>query len=192
MNTNPRNWAGFTLIEAMVALAIAAILLTVAVPAFQDLVQNNRLVSHTNEFVTALNLARSEAIKRSVPVTIKKTGTYWEEGWQVFTDLNADGVLDDNGDANLCEAGEDCLLLTHKGLPSGYTLRSGTRTRVTYRSDGTAEGFNDTWTFCSPDKNPKRARAIIVSNTGRARAAVDSNGDGIRENGSNNALTCPS
>lgn len=176
----------------MVALAIAAILLTVAVPAFQDLVQNNRLVSHTNEFVTALNLARSEAIKRSVPVTIKKTGTYWEEGWQVFTDLNADGVLDDNGDANLCEAGEDCLLLTHKGLPSGYTLRSGTRTRVTYRSDGTAEGFNDTWTFCSPDKNPKRARAIIVSNTGRARAAVDSNGDGIRENGSNNALTCPS
>lgn len=192
MNANPPNWAGFTLIEAMVALAIAAILLTVAVPAFQDLVQNNRLVSHTNEFVTALNLARSEAIKRSVSVTIKKTGTNWEEGWQVFTDLDADGVLDDNGDANLCEAGEDCLLLTNKGLPSGYTLRSGARTRVTYRSDGTAEGFNDTWTFCSPDKNPKRARAIIVSNTGRARAAVDSDGDGTRENGSNKALTCPS
>ena len=61
------------MIELIVTMVVAAIVLTLGVPSFRELINNNRLTSGANEFVTALNLARSEAIKRSVRVTVCKS-----------------------------------------------------------------------------------------------------------------------
>lgn len=72
MNTISRN-RGFTLIELMVVLAIAAILLTVGVPSFRDLMIKNRLSGQIQEFYNAINFARSEAIKRGNFVSICKS-----------------------------------------------------------------------------------------------------------------------
>nr|WP_196799746.1 GspH/FimT family pseudopilin [Thioalkalivibrio sulfidiphilus] len=97
MNRN----GGFTLVELMVTLAIAAIVLTIAVPSFWSIVQNNRASTQANELITALNLARSEAVKRGLPVSIcpssnqtacVASSTNWAVGWIVFVDLNNDGV----------------------------------------------------------------------------------------------------
>ena len=50
---------GFTLVELMIGLAIAAIVLSIGVPSFGDLMRNNRMTTQVNELVGALNLARS-------------------------------------------------------------------------------------------------------------------------------------
>jgi len=177
---NQRTGKGFTLIELMVTVAVAAILLTVGVPSFRDTVENNRLTAAANELVSALNLARSEAIKRGVRVTVCKSADGagctssgdWEQGWIVFTDLDGDGAFTDDGDSTLCESGEDCILRTHEALPSGYTLRPGVNfdNWVAYLPSGRSQGdsglANDTYRLChGPDINA--ARSIAVSTTGR-------------------------
>ena len=70
---------GFTLLELMVTLAVLVILITVGIPAFADLVQNNRITAQTNELVSALNVARAEAVKRgrNVQVVVATQANGW-------------------------------------------------------------------------------------------------------------------
>lgn len=79
MNRN----SGFTLIELMVTLAVAVIIATIAVPNFKLLIQDNRTVTQTNALISALNLARSEAIKRGGNVSVCRTGTSYAAGFDV-------------------------------------------------------------------------------------------------------------
>lgn len=60
--------AGFTLVELMVTLAVLAILLGIAVPSFQSVIQNNRLDAARNDVLGALNFAKVEAIRRNTSV----------------------------------------------------------------------------------------------------------------------------
>lgn len=60
-----RRISGFTLMELMVTIAVASVLLAIAVPSFNQLIVTNRLTAQANEFVAAINFARSEAIKRN-------------------------------------------------------------------------------------------------------------------------------
>jgi type IV fimbrial biogenesis protein FimT len=70
---------GFTLLELMVAIVVLAILATVGVPSFRDLVQSNRATTQANELVTALNVARTEAVKRgrNVQVVVANESAGW-------------------------------------------------------------------------------------------------------------------
>jgi prepilin-type N-terminal cleavage/methylation domain-containing protein len=61
---------GFTLIELIVVMAVAAILLGIAMPSFRSFVQNSRLATQANSLVYSLNLARSEAIKLDTQVEV--------------------------------------------------------------------------------------------------------------------------
>lgn len=81
---------GFTMIELMIVLAIAAILLMVGLPSFQSLIQSHRMTTTVNDFFAAINLARSEAIQRGARVDmvpLDEAGD-WAKGWVVFTDEN--------------------------------------------------------------------------------------------------------
>lgn len=84
---------GFTLLELLFTIAVAAIIVTFGVPGFKSFVDHNRAVTHTNDMVTALNLARSEATRRGVPVFLCSStdgaacdgGNDWSSGWVLRT-----------------------------------------------------------------------------------------------------------
>jgi len=153
----------------MITLAIAAILSSLAAPSFTNMIKDNRMTTQFNELLTSMSLARSEAIKRGLPVTACKSddqdaapscGGNWEDGWIVFVDNNSDGSID---------AGEEIIQMT-SALSGGNTLNFG-RNRVTYRADALAIGFTGTFTLCDDRKNSDR-KGLVVSNTGRVRQAI--------------------
>jgi type IV fimbrial biogenesis protein FimT len=99
-----RTQTAFTLLELLVALMVLGILLGLAVPTFREFSRNNRVTALHNDLTTAFTVARSEALKRSIPVSVcaSKNGTScataddWNAGWIVFTDANGTaGSVDD-------------------------------------------------------------------------------------------------
>ncbi|MDO9007108.1 MAG: GspH/FimT family pseudopilin, partial [Thiobacillus sp.] len=170
--------SAFTLIELLVTVAIAAIVLTIAVPNFITFVQNSRLTGQANDLVTALNFARSEAIKRGVRVSVCSrstdttcaAATVWNTGWLVFVDTNGNGAVD--GEA---------VLLVRQPLESVNTLNSSSLQRVTYQNTGFS-GIAGTLRLCDA-RSTANARAIVVSAQGRVRTGPLSAEPG--------GLTCP-
>ena len=159
---------GFSLVEIIITLAIASIIISAGVPALTGFVEKNRIATATNTVVLALNLARSEAIKRRVQVTMRRGGSTqraWEEGWSVFTDNNGNGQQDP----------EDMLLTTFPELAHGYTLRTGGNFRdwIAYLPTGVSRSGNglgnDTFRVCPPDGDASKANRVVVNQTGRPR-----------------------
>ena len=62
--------AGFTLLELLVALAVAAIILGIGAPSFRDFQRNSRLTGVANDLLAGMQLARTEAVKRQTIVSI--------------------------------------------------------------------------------------------------------------------------
>ena len=101
--------SGFTLIELMVVIGITGVVLAICIPSFKSVTQRNRISSEVNAFVGDLQFARSEAIRRGMPVSIcpSSNGTTclttntWHKGWIVFNDDNATGTPDVSSDKPL-------------------------------------------------------------------------------------------
>lgn len=62
--------AGFTLVELMVVLAVIAVLLFVAAPSFRELMVAQRVRGTSDQFLTDVQFARSEAASRQEVVGI--------------------------------------------------------------------------------------------------------------------------
>lgn len=74
---------GFTLIELMVVVAIAAILLGIGVPSFKSFVAGQRIKTAASDFSLAAVQARSEAIKRNAEFGLVAAAGGWKDGWSV-------------------------------------------------------------------------------------------------------------
>ena len=74
---------GFTLIELMVTLVVLAVVVGLAAPGLQKLVAAQRMRSLSYDLVSHLVLARSEALKRGIPVEVLPAAGGWGGGWSV-------------------------------------------------------------------------------------------------------------
>lgn len=167
-----------------------------AIPSFTSVISSSRLSTSTNELVTALNLARSEAVKRSQSVTVRKidsnsfthngdtanwAGANWEDGWDVFTDVNNDGSYGTG----------DLLIRTFPALPANFTLRGNNNFANFIRF--TPNGFisnsgGGSFAICE-NTSISKAKLIIVKGSGRARIAPDTDHDGIPEKEDNTEIS---
>src|SRR3569832_2422194 len=111
---------GFTLGELLVTISIATILVTLSVPSFSDFVKNNRMITQTNDFVTALNVARSEAIRRGNRITLYKSsdGAGCVSGEKKKQNKNNNNKTNNNNTNNNKTTD---VLRVHGALPSGVT-----------------------------------------------------------------------
>ena len=130
---------GFTILELMVAIAVAAMLAAIAAPGMMDFVRNGRLSTAARQFDADVLLARREAIKRNTRVlvcpvgaTANKcgSGTAWAPGWLVCYDANLDGDCDDT------VTGNPNPIRKHGALDASLTL-TGPATVARFNANGT-------------------------------------------------------
>jgi type IV fimbrial biogenesis protein FimT len=94
---------GVTLLELMIAITVLAILAGIGIPAFSGILRANAIAAQANNLVSALTLARSEAMKRGIRVSVCPTQNGadctadWNDGWVVFTDdFGTPGDIDES------------------------------------------------------------------------------------------------
>jgi type IV fimbrial biogenesis protein FimT len=134
----PLPQQGFTLIELLVTVGVAGILFAIAVPSFRSFLQDSRSISQANLMVQSLNVARSEAIKRDIPVDVCPSsdgltcnaGLPWAQGWivvdvQAAPDPPFQIVGPISGNNTLIEANGNTSV---RFLPSGLVVAGATLT----------------------------------------------------------------
>lgn len=173
---------GFTLIELIVVIALAAIIMTLAVPSYQNLIANNRITAHTNELVTAINMARSEAVKRNVRVVLCRSANptassptcggsenTWTTGWLLF----AAGDTNDTYDP-----ATDTLIRIGEAARTGIQIRTNatSNNNLEINSNGTTDESGGTAAFAVCDDRDRDndfdeqwGRQIQVSPSGHVR-----------------------
>jgi type IV fimbrial biogenesis protein FimT len=152
---------GFTLIELMITVAIMSIMLTIGLPSFQSIIASSRLTASANAMVSALQLARFEALKQHKSVTIRKTGAAWQDGWDVFVDNNGNGSF---------ESANDEKLVSYDKLSSAVTVTgNGYASYASYDASGR---INTVGNFLF--KAQSDCRKVVIAATGRIRVETPS------------------
>lgn len=116
-----RRVRAFTLLELLVVLAVAAIVVGIAVPAWGNFLAGVRVQTATAELVSSLHTARSEAIKRQLRVTLCKSvdgktcevNGGWQQGWIMFAETTNYGVIDHGEPVLRVSTGEHDRLQIH-------------------------------------------------------------------------------
>ena len=151
---------GFTLLEMMITIAVLVIVVTVAVPAFDGFVANQRVKSAAQGLMTSFSYARSEAIRRNEDVDVQMLQDGGDWVWGVCTD---DAV----------NVPEDCLRVVRTGRVQVAGESPGP---VTFDPQGRPNGGGRSVTLCDADESQAVSRRMIyVGITGRSRIDV---GDG--------------
>ena len=149
---------GFTLVELMVTLAVAAILIAMAGPSFTTMIANQRAKDAATAIYMSLTKARGEALKRNTSVTLQPvTSGQWQDGWYIpDPTAAATGKLDDHGPLKgLTISGPSVTYRSSgrvlgTGTPPTFTISAtGTDTRICVNVDLTGRPYQKTTTTSS-------------------------------------------
>lgn len=158
---------GFTLLEALIALGVTAVLLAIAVPAWSHATAAAYSGSVRADLAaTLLDAVRHSANAGSEVVVCPRAATgqclgstNWDGGWLAFADINGNRRKDSN----------ETLLVQTKPLVNGVHLRSTVgRTRLVFQPNGGNVGSNATFTLCDA-RGPAHATTLVLSNSGNLR-----------------------
>lgn len=182
---------GFTLLDTLVALAIATASLILAVPALHTLQLELRGHRVMQDLASGIYLARSQAAKTGTLTTLCPSTTArlcdgsWDQGILIFSDHDGDAEVDDT---------DEFIGYLAAAAPLGRldwrAFRSKPYLQITPL--GFTRHQNGSFTWCPAGGDQAAARQLIISRTGRVRFAIDSNGDGLREGAAGQPVACPS
>lgn len=163
-----RREGGFSLVELLVVIAVAAILLGFAAGDLRSLIRHQQLKAALSDLFGAIDLTRSQAITRGMRVYLAPHGEGWSGGWTVFVDKDGDGIP---GEA-------DELIAVHGPVAKGIVIASGftsprTPDYIAYNSGGRscshASSVAARWGTLSLTLDGQ-TRRIKINMLGRARA----------------------
>jgi len=165
-----RRKNGFTLIELMIAIALAGILLSMAVPALDSFMNNARQTGAINDFVSSMHVARSTAITTNFRVTVCASSgganceaVSWDQGWIVFGDRDSDQSVD----------GDEVIVAASDGI-DGLEIQSGEfGDFLMYRPNGrvmdaSINNNSGQFTVCD-SRGTEHAKVLIIGLSGRPR-----------------------
>lgn len=174
----PPSARGFTLIEALVVVAIVALMAAVGLPAFRSLMEKNAVANEIQEFVGSANLARSESMKRGHNVVMCQsdtagssdsptcnTATEWKGGWMVFSDVNNDG--------SFSTSDGDVLLQVRGNFPSSGGITQSAAANLVFRPNGLMTSGASSVVFAAASGDANLKRRVCLTLGGRTRIIDD-------------------
>lgn len=158
---------GFTLLEVLVVLAIAGILMATAAPSLTSFMAGREVGNESASLAASLRLARSEALKRGTEVSICpstdgkacQTNPDWKQGWIVFTDQNADGVL--------VASDGDLTVQSRQANFHGVAAVAGAPSVVTFFRNGIVRSGATSFEFQITSGSSSGAQKVCVNVQGR-------------------------
>ncbi|WP_371327002.1 GspH/FimT family pseudopilin [Polaromonas sp. YR568] len=161
----------------MVTVTVGAILLSIGLPMMRNFLERNAVAGQLNSFISAINLARSEAIKRGTPVVICRSvdaaasnqptcagsGTGWESGWIVFVDR------DGNSQMNSGSTASDVLLRVQGTVTDTGGIEQNVFRKLVFLPTGLMRSGASQFTFNSQSLSSNQQRRVCVTMSGRTR-----------------------
>lgn len=158
---------GFSLLEALVVMAISTIVLAIGVPSYRSVIENQRASSTMHLLTAYMASARGTAISYRIPTVVCPSNRAggcrmdgdWSQGWLMFFDADGNRQPD---------AREDILRDENAPLhPSLRLVSSSGRPQLRYLPDGRSAGSNISVRLCRDDV---LLGQVIVNNVGRVRS----------------------
>lgn len=157
---------GFTLLELMTALAVAAILIGIGVPTFNTMLRGSQIAAESSNLFSAMTLARSEALKRGIRVSVCPPETTdatacdpdgdWTKGWMMFSDdFGSPGIVDPS----------DATLQVWSAPAPGTIIGTAFKA-VTFNRSGGAE-FDGSFGISKPGCVNNQKRRMNIDFSGR-------------------------
>ncbi len=183
------RYTGLSLLELLISLCVIAALLGISLPDFNELRQSMAGDVTMRKLATAVQLGKSTAIAQRTTVTLCRSADGigcngdWNNGVLVFTDGNRDGVRNDSD-----------LVVRYISFPDGNGIIKfrafQNKQYFQVSSLGITHSQNGNFSYCPFSRDNKFARQLIVNRTARLRFALDSDGDGVREDSRGRPLDC--
>jgi type IV fimbrial biogenesis protein FimT len=163
----PHRIRGFTLVEAVIAMAVMGLLVGAAVPAWSSAMESAHAMSAKAALVETLTRSISHAALAGSEVVLCpgaaggcRDTVDWSKGWIAYADI----------DGNRQRGPYETLLQAQPPLAGKAHLRSTIgRTRVVFQPNGGNAGSNITFTLCD-GRGAAQATTLVLANDGRLRA----------------------
>lgn len=180
---------GFSVVELLLVLALMAVLVMLSLTGLETLVRQGRSDASIKLLSKIIMMARETAISSGNRVTLCRSlngiecGGSWSQGLILFVDKDGDLEVDSGGEVL------HALAMGASGVQISWrSFRN--RQYLQFTPLGTTYNQNGNFTVCPDDGDRRFARQLIINRAGRARLAVDSDGDGIVEDSRGRPVRC--